>query len=61
MQISEAKITITELRPESSETVIMVSGVPEHAYCARSLLEAFVVSESPASPDGGKEAVSVES
>lgn len=55
MQISEAKITITELRPESSETVIIVSGVPEHAYCARSLLEAFVMRESPSIPgDGGE-------
>ncbi|KAJ1685026.1 hypothetical protein LUZ63_016416 [Rhynchospora breviuscula] len=60
-EISEAKITITELRPESPETVIMVSGVPEHAYCAQSLLEAFVLSETPSSPDVGKEAVLTES
>ncbi|KAJ3694502.1 hypothetical protein LUZ60_009982 [Juncus effusus] len=45
-ETSEAKITITEPRPESTETVIMIYGVPEQAYCAKSLLQAFILSET---------------
>ncbi|KAJ6796438.1 KH domain-containing protein HEN4-like [Iris pallida] len=45
-EISEAKITITEPRPEATETVIIISGTPEQAHAAQSLLQAFVFSET---------------
>ncbi|KAJ6807334.1 KH domain-containing protein HEN4-like [Iris pallida] len=45
-EISEAKITITEPRPEATETVIIISGTPEQAHAAQSLLQAFVLSET---------------
>ncbi|XP_072994603.1 RNA-binding KH domain-containing protein RCF3-like isoform X1 [Typha latifolia] len=47
-EISEAKITITEPRPEATETVIIISGTPEQTHAAQSLLQAFVLSESGA-------------
>lgn len=45
-EISEAKITITEPRPEATETVIIISGIPEQTHAAQSLLQAFVLSET---------------
>ncbi|XP_020582267.1 KH domain-containing protein HEN4-like [Phalaenopsis equestris] len=47
-EISEAKITITEPRPEAKETVILISGTPEQTHAAQSLLQAFVLSETAA-------------
>ncbi|XP_008783181.2 RNA-binding KH domain-containing protein RCF3-like [Phoenix dactylifera] len=47
-EISDAKITITEPRPEAKETVIIISGMPEQTHAAQSLLQAFVLSESGA-------------
>ncbi|CAL9179147.1 unnamed protein product [Musa hybrid cultivar] len=45
-EISEAKIIITEPRPEATETVIIISGTPEQAHAAQSLIHAFVLSET---------------
>ncbi|URE08249.1 KH domain [Musa troglodytarum] len=45
-EISEAKITITEPRPEATETVIIISGTPEQTHAAQSLIQAFVLSET---------------
>ncbi|KAJ0980378.1 hypothetical protein J5N97_008633 [Dioscorea zingiberensis] len=45
-EISEAKITITEPRPEATETVIIISGTPDQTHAAQSLIQAFVLSES---------------
>lgn len=45
-QISEAKITITEPRPEAKETLIIISGTPDQTHAAQSLLQAFILSES---------------
>ncbi|OAY84246.1 RNA-binding KH domain-containing protein RCF3-like [Ananas comosus] len=45
-EISEAKISITEPRPEATETVIIISGTPEQTHAAQSLIQAFVLSES---------------
>jgi poly(rC)-binding protein 3/4 len=42
-KISEAKITITEPRPEATETVIIISGTPEQTHAAQSLIQAFVI------------------
>ncbi|KAI0503454.1 hypothetical protein KFK09_014388 [Dendrobium nobile] len=47
-EISEAKITITEPRPDAKETVILISGTPEQTHAAQSLLQAFVLSETTA-------------
>ncbi|KAG0467838.1 hypothetical protein HPP92_017166 [Vanilla planifolia] len=47
-EISEAKITITDPRPEATETVIIISGTPEQTHAAQSLLQAFVLSETSA-------------
>lgn len=52
-QISEAKITITEPRPEATETAIIISGTPEQTHAAQSLIQAFVLSET-GSLDSGK-------
>ncbi|KAF5190689.1 Rna-binding kh domain-containing protein rcf3 [Thalictrum thalictroides] len=43
-QISGSKITITEPKPEATETVIIISGTPEQTHAAQSLLQAFVLS-----------------
>lgn len=47
-EISEAKITMTEPRPEATETVIKISGTPEQTNAAQSLIQAFVLSETAA-------------
>ncbi|XP_008807925.2 KH domain-containing protein HEN4-like [Phoenix dactylifera] len=47
-EISEAKITITEPRPEAKETLIIISGTPDQTHAAQSLLQAFILSESGA-------------
>ncbi|GLU16002.1 hypothetical protein SLE2022_324520 [Rubroshorea leprosula] len=44
-QFSDAKITITEPKPGSAETVIIISGTPEQTHAAQSLIQAFVMSE----------------
>lgn len=48
-QISDAKITITEPKPGATETVIIISGTPEQAHAAQSLIQAFVMSEAESS------------
>ncbi|CAL9099737.1 unnamed protein product [Musa textilis] len=46
LEISEAKIIITEPRPEAMETLIIISGTPEQTHAAQSLIHAFVLSET---------------
>lgn len=48
-EISEAKVTIAEPRPEAMETVIIISGTPEQTHAAQSLLQAFVLRETGSS------------
>lgn len=48
-EISEAKITITDPKPGASETKIIISGAPDQAYAAQSLIQAFVILETGAS------------
>ncbi|KAL5716079.1 hypothetical protein ACHQM5_017815 [Ranunculus cassubicifolius] len=43
-KISGAKITIGEPKPGANETGIVISGTPEQAHAAQSLLQAFVLS-----------------
>ncbi|XP_047327014.1 KH domain-containing protein HEN4-like [Impatiens glandulifera] len=47
-EISDAKITISDMKPGSNETVIIISGIPEETHAAQSLIQAFVVSETTA-------------
>ncbi|KVI06798.1 hypothetical protein Ccrd_014848 [Cynara cardunculus var. scolymus] len=47
--ISDAKITITDPKPGAKETLIIISGTPEQAHAAQSLIQAFVISESEGS------------
>ena len=46
LQISDAKITITEPKPAATETAIIISGTPEQTHAAQSLIQAFVMSET---------------
>lgn len=46
VQISDAKITITEPKPAATETAITISGTPEQTHAAQSLIQAFVMSET---------------
>ncbi|XP_024969102.1 KH domain-containing protein HEN4-like isoform X2 [Cynara cardunculus var. scolymus] len=48
-EISDAKITITDPKPGAKETLIIISGTPEQAHAAQSLIQAFVISESEGS------------
>lgn len=45
LQISDAKITITDPKPGAVETKIIISGTPEQTHAAQSLIQAFVMSE----------------
>lgn len=46
MQFSEAKITVAEPIADAMDTAVLISGTPEQMHAARSLVEAFVMSES---------------
>lgn len=48
MQFSGAKITIDEPLADSMDTPVMISGTPDQMHAARSLVQAFVLSEPPA-------------
>ncbi|XP_057516929.1 KH domain-containing protein HEN4-like [Amaranthus tricolor] len=45
-QISDAKITITDPKPGTPETLIIISGTPEQTHAAQSLIQAFVMLEN---------------
>ncbi|XP_057434838.1 KH domain-containing protein HEN4-like [Lotus japonicus] len=45
LQISDAKIMITDPKPGAVETKIIISGTPEQTHAAQSLIQAFVMSE----------------
>lgn len=46
VQISDAKITITDPKPGTPETLIIISGTPEQTHAAQSLIQAFVMLEN---------------
>jgi poly(rC)-binding protein 3/4 len=46
MQFSEAKITVAEPMTDAMDTAVLISGTPDQMHAARSLVEAFVISES---------------
>ena len=46
IQISDAKIMITETKGGGKETLIIISGTPEQTHAAQSLIQAFVISET---------------
>jgi poly(rC)-binding protein 3/4 len=46
VQFSEAKITVAEPTADAMDTAVLISGTPEQMHAARSLVEAFVMSES---------------
>ncbi|XP_023761116.1 KH domain-containing protein HEN4 [Lactuca sativa] len=48
-EISDARITITDPKPGEKETLIIISGTPEQAHAAQSLIQAFVISETQVS------------
>ncbi|RLN21935.1 uncharacterized protein C2845_PM07G40290 [Panicum miliaceum] len=45
-EFSEAKITVAEHISDSMDTAVLISGTPDQMQAARSLVEAFVISES---------------
>ncbi|XP_062188811.1 RNA-binding KH domain-containing protein RCF3-like [Phragmites australis] len=45
-EFSEAKITVTEPIADTMDTAILISGTPDQMHAARSLIQAFVTSES---------------
>lgn len=45
-EFSEAKITVTEPIADAPDTAVLISGTPDQMHAARSLVQAFVVSES---------------
>lgn len=45
-EFSEAKITVAEPTADAMDTAVLISGTPEQMHAARSLVEAFVMSES---------------
>ncbi|KAL6627036.1 hypothetical protein ACP70R_030762 [Stipagrostis hirtigluma subsp. patula] len=45
-EFSEAKITVTEPIADAMDIAILVSGTPDQMHAARSLIQAFVISES---------------
>ncbi|XP_073281682.1 RNA-binding KH domain-containing protein RCF3-like isoform X2 [Primulina huaijiensis] len=49
LEISEAKIIISDSMPGATETMIRISGTPEQANAAQSLIQAFVMSETEGS------------
>ncbi|XP_073037718.1 RNA-binding KH domain-containing protein RCF3-like [Primulina eburnea] len=49
LEISEAKITISDSMPGATETMIRISGTPEQTNAAQSLIQAFVTSETEGS------------
>ncbi|KAK4340069.1 hypothetical protein RND71_041531 [Anisodus tanguticus] len=46
-QISGAKVMVHEPRPGTTDTVIVISGTPDETQAAQSLLQAFILTESP--------------
>ncbi|KAI3508945.1 hypothetical protein L1887_23967 [Cichorium endivia] len=48
-EISDARINITDPKPGAKETLIIISGTPEQAHAAQSLIQAFVISETQVS------------
>lgn len=46
MQFSGAKITVAEPIADAMDTTILISGTPDQMHAARSLIQAFVLSES---------------
>lgn len=48
IQISDAKVTITDPKAGATETVIRISGTPEQTNAAQSLIQAFVICETEA-------------
>lgn len=46
MQFSEAKITVAEPIADAMDTPVLISGTPDQMHAARSLVQAFVMSES---------------
>ncbi|PUZ58868.1 hypothetical protein GQ55_5G541800 [Panicum hallii var. hallii] len=45
-EFSEAKITVAEPIADSMDMAVLISGTPDQMHAARSLVEAFVISES---------------
>ncbi|XP_062232560.1 KH domain-containing protein At4g18375-like [Phragmites australis] len=45
-EFSEAKIAVTEPIAEAMDAAILISGTPDQMHAARSLIQAFVISES---------------
>ncbi|CAM0145500.1 unnamed protein product [Urochloa decumbens] len=45
-EFSEAKITVTEPIADAMDTAVLISGTPDQMHAARSLVQAFVISES---------------
>ena len=43
-QLSGANVTLVEDRPESTQKIIQISGTPEQAERAQSLLQGFILS-----------------
>lgn len=48
-QLSGATVTLVEDKPEETEKVIRISGTPEQAERAQSLLQGFILSSKYAS------------
>ena len=46
MQFSEAKISVAEPIADAMDTPVLISGTPDQMHAARSLVQAFVMSES---------------
>lgn len=46
-QISGAKVMVHEPRPGTTDRIIVISGTPDETQAAQSLLQAFILSESP--------------
>ncbi|OEL35056.1 KH domain-containing protein [Dichanthelium oligosanthes] len=45
-EFSEAKITVAEPITDAMDTTVLISGTPDQMHAARSLVQAFVISES---------------
>lgn len=45
MQFSGAKITVADPMGNAMDTAILISGTPDQMHAARSLIQAFVLSE----------------
>ncbi|CAN4107901.1 unnamed protein product [Withania somnifera] len=46
-QISGAKVMVHEPRPGTTDRIIVISGTPDETQAAQSLLQAFILTESP--------------